>query len=88
MSNKYKENFDVDPNEIPRKCPICGVELNLRDNIDISPYKEGFRAVLMCPKCKFQKVISYMLEDEFEESDYDENCEDMSKEDILDEWNE
>ncbi len=95
MSNKYKKSFEVDTEDIPRKCPICGVKFNLSDDIDISPYKKGYRSVLMCPKCKYQKVISYTLEedieddeDEFEESDYDENCEDMSKEDMLEELNE
>ena len=84
MSNKYKKSFKVDADEIPGNCPFCKNKLDRTENLLISPYKDGFRAVLMCPKCNFQKVIAYELEGD----DYEENCEVMSKEDMLEELDE
>ncbi len=95
MSNKYERSFKVDDDEIPEECPICGVKFCFSEDIDISPYKNGYRSVLMCPKCNFQKVVSYEIDDASEDEEYemkeiendnkDEEFEDdiMSKEKML-----
>ena len=90
MTNKYDSSFEVDYDDIPRTCPICGMEFDFEENVDISPYKDGLRSVLICPKCKFQKVLAYKLQDDIEEDtdepeddDDDEYDEEMSKEDML-----
>lgn len=66
MKNKYNGSFEVDMNDVPNECPICHTELDLGENVDTSPYKDGFRSVLMCPKCNFQKVLSYTTEKDVE----------------------
>lgn len=67
MTNKYNKSFEISRDEIPIICPICGTEFDVNEDIDTSPYKTGFRSVLMCPKCNFQKVLSYITEKDAEE---------------------
>ena len=101
MSDKYKRSFEIDDDEIPRKCPGCGTDFDLTKDVDIDYYKDGIRSVLICPNencnLNYQKVISYKtnsdLEKEMEEDEeFGEDGEDeedkMSKEEMLREMDE
>lgn len=83
----YDRSFSVEGDEIPCQCPICKNEFDLGEDIDISPYRDGIRVLLVCPNCHFKKVLSYttwvQIEsmrreveeeyEEYEEEDYEED---------------
>lgn len=68
MANKYKQSFEVDTDEKPVNCPICGHKFNYSEGEDIDTwsYKDGYRTMLICPKCNFKKVLSYQTEENIE----------------------
>lgn len=66
VKDKYANSFAIDPSDIRTECPICHTEFDFSEDIDISPYREGFRSVLMCPKCNFREVLSYTTEKDVE----------------------
>lgn len=96
MSDKYRKSFEVE--DIPQECPICGAEFDLIGDVDISPYENGYRSMLMCPKCNFKKVLGYTTEDdaisdmedddeEDEEEDDDEDDDEEDDDDDIDNEN-
>lgn len=64
---KYEKSFQVDKDEIPETCPKCGEEFEFPGDVDISPYKDGYRDVLICPKCGFEMVVGYTTEEDVKE---------------------
>ena len=87
----YDRSFDFEGDEIPCQCPICKNEFDLSEDIDISPYRDGIRVLLVCPNCHFKKVLSYTtwtemegmrreMEEEYEEEEYEEDEEDYEEE--------
>lgn len=73
---KYKNSFEVDPDEIPTECPICNHELNLQEDVDTNYHKNGIISMLCCPKCNFKKTISFTT-DEDAEMQYVESLNDV-----------
>lgn len=67
MSNKYNKSFDIDYDDIPQICPFCKNELDISDDVDISPFRGGFRSVLLCPSCNYKKVIGFQRETDIED---------------------
>lgn len=65
MAYNYSKSFKVD--DYPQECPICGTEFNMQEDVDISPYKDGYRSMLYCPRCNFKKVLGYDTESDIEE---------------------
>lgn len=66
VKDKYENSFKIDPSDIRTECPICHTKFDFDEDIDISPYRDGFRSVLMCPKCNFREVLSYTTEKDVE----------------------
>jgi len=68
---KYDQSFSVDKDDIPSKCPICGLEfLPLTDYIDTNYYLGGYRTMLYCDNgtCNFKKILSYDTHEDVEKS--------------------
>lgn len=64
MSTKYDRSFEADV--YPMKCPFCDYKFNYQEDVQIDPYKKGYRSVLYCDKCNYKKVLSYTLEEDID----------------------
>ena len=56
MRKKYNESFETALEDIPSVCPICGIEFDRNDPdlLEMSSFENGYKTILVCPKCKFR----------------------------------
>lgn len=69
MRKKYNESFETALEDIPSVCPICGIEFDRNDPdlLEMSSFENGYKTILVCPKCNYRKVLGYQTDEDIEE---------------------